>query len=78
MTKLNLNIRDEEVVIKVKQYAKENGTSVSKLVEDYFKLLISKNSPQEPENKKLNILKFRGSLKSDKSYKELIQEREND
>ncbi|RKR81544.1 hypothetical protein BDD43_1691 [Mucilaginibacter gracilis] len=43
-TRLNLTI-EKELMHKVKAYAKDNNTSVSNLVEAYFKNILSKKSP---------------------------------
>ncbi|RKX81598.1 MAG: hypothetical protein DRP58_11650, partial [Spirochaetes bacterium] len=47
-TKLTLTL-DNDVIVNAKQYAKENGISLSKMVEHYFKG-ISKNSLSTKEN----------------------------
>jgi hypothetical protein len=44
-TKLTLKL-DQSVIQSVKKYAETNNRSLSKLVEDYFKNLISDNEPQ--------------------------------
>ncbi len=44
-TKLTLKL-DQSVIQSVKKYAEHNNRSLSKLVEDYFKNLISDNEPQ--------------------------------
>lgn len=43
--KLTLKL-DEDIVGKAKSYAKEHNSSVSKLVEEYFRFLTSGNSDQ--------------------------------
>jgi hypothetical protein len=45
-TKLTLKL-DQSVIQSVKKYAETNNRSLSKLVEDYFKNLISDNEPQK-------------------------------
>jgi Ribbon-helix-helix protein, copG family. len=45
-TKLTLKL-DQSVIQSVKQYAEKNNRSLSKLVEDYFRNLISENEPQK-------------------------------
>jgi hypothetical protein len=45
-TKLTLKL-DETVINSVKQYAKNNNRSLSKLVENYFKNLVSDNNQNE-------------------------------
>ena len=44
-TKLTLKL-DQSVIQSVKQYAEKNNRSLSKLVEDYFRNLISENEPK--------------------------------
>ena len=63
--KLTLRL-DEEVIKKAKRYAKENNTSISKLLENYLKLLISrdkKHMAEEPAPNYSSIEEFRGMLK---------------
>ena len=45
-TKLTLRL-DQMVIDSAKKYAARNNKSLSKLVEDFFKNLISENKPQE-------------------------------
>ena len=45
-TKLTLKL-DQSVIQSVKRYAEKNNRSLSKLVEDYFRNLISENEPQK-------------------------------
>jgi len=45
-TKLTLKL-DQSVIQSVKQYAEKNNRSLSKLVEDYFRNLISENEPRK-------------------------------
>jgi hypothetical protein len=52
-TKLTLSI-DEGTVKRIKQYSKEEGVSISKIAEDHFNKIASKN------RKKLDITKLRG------------------
>lgn len=51
-TKLTLSI-DEKKVRKIKEYAKQNETSVSNLVEDHFEKLVSKPSKKKLDPKEL-------------------------
>lgn len=44
-TKLTLKL-DRDVIHSVKKYAENNNRSVSKLVEDYFRHLLSDNEPE--------------------------------
>ncbi len=45
-TKLTLKL-DQSVIQSVKKYAQNNNRSLSKLVEDYFRNLISENEPKK-------------------------------
>lgn len=53
-TKLTLSI-DEGTVKKIKQYSKEEGKSISKIAEEHFNQIASKN-----RGRKLDITKLRG------------------
>ena len=55
-TKLTLSI-DEGTIKKIKQYSKEEGISISKIAEDHFNKIVSKNHRQ-----KLDIRKLRGAF----------------
>ena len=55
-TKLTLRI-DEEKVKRIKQYSKEKGISISKIVEEHIDKITSKNS-----NPKLDIMKIKGAF----------------
>ena len=61
MSKLTLNI-DEAVVSQAKKYARENGVSISELVEEYFRALTAAEE-EEAKAKDLPILRMvRGKL----------------
>ena len=55
-TKLTLSI-DEGTIKKIKQYSKDEGISISKIAEDHFNKIVSKNRHQ-----KLDISKLRGAF----------------
>jgi len=55
-TKLILSI-DEEKVKRIKQYSKEKGISVSKIVEEHIDKITCKNS-----SPKLDIMKIKGAF----------------
>ena len=55
-TKLTLSI-DEGTVKRIKQYSKEEGISISKIAEEHFNKITSKN-----HFKKLDITKLRGAF----------------
>ena len=54
--KINLSI-EEKLIYKIKAYAEEEHTSVSELVEEYFKRVVEK-----PAKKKSNLIEFVKSL----------------
>jgi len=58
-SKLTLRI-EEELISKIKQFSKEKGYSVSKLVENYFKSL----TKEEKEELTPTVKKLRGLLKN--------------
>jgi hypothetical protein len=58
-TKLTLSV-DKGVVIAAKQYAAENGTSVSKLVEAYLSAITAAHAPEPPPPR---LARWRGALK---------------
>ncbi len=51
-TKLTLSLK-QDVILKAKQYATQHKTSLSVLVENYFRFLTEKN---KPENKTISPL----------------------
>ncbi len=55
-TKLTLSI-DESMVKRIKQYSKEEGISISKIVEQHFDKITSGN-----HRKKLDIRKLKGAF----------------
>ena len=59
-TKLTLTI-DDSVIAIAKKYAKQNGKSLSDIVENYLMSLSSKGNTEE--NISPNILKLMGSIK---------------
>ncbi len=54
--KLTLSI-DEDKIKKIKRYSKENGISISKIVEDHIDKITSKDPRQ-----KLDIMKLKGAF----------------
>lgn len=75
-TKLTISL-DKQVIEKAKAYAKDNGRSLSNLIENYLKGLTSKKSPG-PTNTELSPLvkSLKGSLKAPKdiNYKDVLGE----
>jgi hypothetical protein len=64
-TKLTLKL-DQKVIYSAKKYAENNNRSLSKLVEDYFKNLLSENTSEEeypPLVKKLSGIISENDLK---------------
>jgi hypothetical protein len=64
-TKLTLKL-DQKVISSAKKYAEHNNRSLSKLVEDYFKNLLSENTSEEeypPLVKKLSGIISENDLK---------------
>ena len=67
--KLNITI-DKSLIIKMRQFAARNNTSVSGLVEEYFKKLVSRPSP-----KKENFLEIIARLpKPDANFEQVSVE----
>jgi len=66
---------DEELINSIKLYAKEHNTSVSKIVNNFFKNLLQK---QKPSNKKSNLTdSLIGRLKNidEDAYGDYLQEK---
>ena len=76
-TKLTLTV-DKRVIEEAKKYAKEQGRSLSNLIEDYLKLLIEPSSPIHDEFEYSPIVKsLKGSVKvkeEDFDYREVLEE----
>ncbi|MGB0879055.1 MAG: DUF6364 family protein [Polaribacter sp.] len=73
MNKLTLSI-NQAVIDGAKEYAKSNGKSLSRIVEEYLKSL-SKSEKSKPPRKL--VMELKGSVKMPKefnSYKELLQD----
>jgi len=64
-SKLTLRI-EEELISKIKQFSKEKGYSVSKLVENYFKSL----TKEEKEELTPTVKKLKGLLKNEQIKEE--------
>lgn len=74
-TKLTLSI-DETVVAEAKEYAKESGKSLSKIIEGYLRGLNSKQKKSKKEDLPPLLKRLHGCIKSDdqRDYKEIIAE----
>lgn len=60
--KLTIEV-NKKLIPTAKKYAKENGQSLSMLVENYFKLLTNKRRPIRPEELSPRIQRLRGIIK---------------
>ena len=76
-TKLTLRLEDQ-LIEQAKYYAAQSGKSVSQVVSDYFKLLMSQktklNSPSPPITQSLRGL-LRESELDEKDYKRYLEEK---
>ena len=74
-TKLTLVLNDS-IISEIKKYAKKSHTSLSQLVETYFKALISEKNTSNIEKIPPLTKSFTGIVKTEttKSYKELLKE----
>ncbi len=74
-TKLTLTI-EKEVIEIAKEYAKEKGQSLSKMVENYFKLITVNRKQIEPEQLSPRIRRLRGIIKTNKkiNHKQILTE----
>ena len=64
-TKLTLTV-EKDVIESAKVYAKQNGRSLSALIENYLKALIQKENPEEELSPKVKELM--GSIKLPKGF----------
>lgn len=74
-TKLTLSL-DKSVIEEAKKFASEKGSSLSELVENYFKLLIEKDELTKTPIISKKVSRLRGLLKTDidLDYKEILEE----
>lgn len=74
-TKLTLSL-DKTVIEEAKKFASEKGSSLSELVENYFKLLIEKDELTKTPIISKKVSRLRGLLKTDidLDYKEILEE----
>ena len=75
-TKLTLSV-GEKVIQEAKKYAREQGKSLSNIVEEYLKSLTSLNNISKQEKLNPIILELKGSVKLHddfKSYKETLED----
>ena len=73
-TKLTLTI-EQSIIVRAKKYAKDQGRSLSDLVENYLKLLLSDDYPVQKEIHDV-VLDLKGSFQApaDFDYKQALQE----
>jgi hypothetical protein len=64
-TKLTLTV-EKDIIESAKVYAKQNGRSLSALIENYLKALVQKENPEEDFSPKVKELK--GSIKLPKGF----------
>lgn len=74
-TKLTLSL-DKAIIEEAKKFASEKGSSLSELVENYFKLLIEKDELTKTPIISKKVSRLRGLLKTDIDfdYKEILEE----
>jgi hypothetical protein len=65
-TKLTLTI-EEKIIHRAKKYAKQNGRSLSGIIENYLKI-ITKEETQEKNEITPLVKSLKGSFKAPKSY----------
>lgn len=67
-TKLTLTL-DNELIEKAKQHAKKNGSSLSGMVENYFKILTNKEEKKKIEiTPFINSIPLKGKVKLSKNF----------
>jgi hypothetical protein len=74
-TKLTLSI-DENIVAEAKEYAKESGKSLSKIIEGYLKGLKSKKKTGRQDELPPILKRLHGCIKTDdtRDYKDIYRE----
>lgn len=76
MNKLTLSI-NQSVIDEAKEYAKSNGRSLSKIVEEYLKSLSKPEKSEKSTPPHKLVMELKGSVKMPKeliSYKEILQD----
>jgi hypothetical protein len=66
-TKLTLSL-DKDIIIKARDYAENNNSTISKLVSDYFKSIFSKSNAQKKEFIRTPILSEITGIIANKDY----------
>lgn len=75
-TKLTLSI-EQEVIIKAKRYAKNQGRSLSNIIEEYLKSISIESTINEKKELSYMIEELKGSIKipnDNKSYSEILED----
>lgn len=74
-TKLTLTL-EKEVIEIAKKYSKENGQSLSEMVENYFKFVTIERMKIKEKQLSPKVRKLRGIIKSDDpiDYKQILTE----
>jgi len=75
-TKLTLSI-EQEVIIKAKRYAKNQGRSLSNIIEEYLKSISNESTISEKKEISNIIKELKGSIKipnDNKSYSEILED----
>lgn len=65
-TKLTLTI-EEEIIFRAKKYAKQNGRSLSSIIENYLKIITKEETNVKKEITPL-VKSLKGSFKAPKNY----------
>jgi len=76
MSKLTLSI-NQTIIDQAKEYAKSNGKSLSRIVEEYLKSLSTSEKSEKSKSPSKLVMELKGSVKMPKeftSYKELLQD----
>ena len=76
MNKLTLSI-NQSIIDEAKLYAKSNGKSLSRIIEEYLKSLSKSEKSEKSKSPNKLVMELKGSVKMPKgftSYKELLQD----
>jgi hypothetical protein len=76
MSKLTLSI-NQAIIDEAKEYARSNGKSLSRIIEEYLKSLSKPEKSKKSRPPSKLVMELKGSVKMPKeftSYKELLQD----
>ncbi|MCP3930022.1 MAG: hypothetical protein GY705_13090 [Bacteroidetes bacterium] len=76
MSKLTLSI-NQTIIDEAKEYAKSNGKSLSKIVEEYLKSLSKPHKTEKRKSPSRIVMELKGSVKMPSefiSYKEILED----